>query len=62
MHVLISGASIAGPSLGYWLDRYGMDVTIVELASTVRPGGYPINPIIRESCLLYKYLFSLVLA
>jgi 2-polyprenyl-6-methoxyphenol hydroxylase-like FAD-dependent oxidoreductase len=41
--VLISGASIAGPSLGYWLDRYGFDVTIVEKSSSLRDGGYPID-------------------
>lgn len=41
--VLISGASIAGPTLGYWLAEYGFDVEIVERASEVRGGGYPID-------------------
>ncbi|MFI5841460.1 FAD-dependent monooxygenase [Catenuloplanes sp. NPDC051500] len=41
--VLISGASIAGPTLAYWLDRYGFEVTVVEKAPTVRQGGYPID-------------------
>lgn len=41
--VLISGASIAGPALAYWLDRYGFEVTVVERASAVRSGGYPID-------------------
>jgi 2-polyprenyl-6-methoxyphenol hydroxylase-like FAD-dependent oxidoreductase len=41
--VLISGASIAGPTLAYWLCRYGFDVTVVERASAVRTGGYPID-------------------
>jgi 2-polyprenyl-6-methoxyphenol hydroxylase-like FAD-dependent oxidoreductase len=41
--VLISGASIAGPTLAFWLDRYGFDVTVVERASAVRSGGYPID-------------------
>ena len=41
--VLISGASIAGPTLAFWLDRYGFDVTVVERASAVRNGGYPID-------------------
>lgn len=41
--VLVSGASIAGPVLAYWLDRYGFDVTVVERASAVRSGGYPID-------------------
>ncbi|MGO1201130.1 MAG: FAD-dependent monooxygenase, partial [Dermabacteraceae bacterium] len=41
--VLISGASIAGPTLAYWLHRYGFEVTIVEKARTPRGGGYPID-------------------
>ena len=41
--VLISGASIAGPALGYWLGCHGFDVTVVERAPTVRSGGYPID-------------------
>lgn len=41
--VLISGASIAGPALAFWLDRYGFDVTVVERAATIRTGGYPID-------------------
>ena len=41
--VLISGASIAGPTLAFWLDRYGFDVTVVERATAVRGGGYPID-------------------
>jgi 2-polyprenyl-6-methoxyphenol hydroxylase-like FAD-dependent oxidoreductase len=41
--VLISGASIAGPTLAYWLDRYGFDVTVVERADAIRSGGYPID-------------------
>jgi 2-polyprenyl-6-methoxyphenol hydroxylase-like FAD-dependent oxidoreductase len=41
--VLISGVSIAGPTLAYWLDRYGFEVTVVERAPAVRSGGYPID-------------------
>lgn len=41
--VLVSGASIAGPALAYWLARYGFDVTVVERAPAVRSGGYPID-------------------
>ncbi|MEV5434202.1 FAD-dependent monooxygenase [Streptomyces sp. NPDC052701] len=41
--VLISGASIAGPALAYWLDRYGFEVTVVEKAPAVRGGGYAID-------------------
>ncbi|MGH8219711.1 MAG: FAD-dependent oxidoreductase, partial [Steroidobacteraceae bacterium] len=41
--VLISGASIAGPTLAYWLNKYGFEVTLVERAKSVRAGGYPID-------------------
>ncbi|MFE7895637.1 FAD-dependent monooxygenase [Streptomyces sp. NPDC057412] len=41
--VLISGASIAGPTLAYWLDRYGFEVTVLEEAAAVRGGGYAID-------------------
>lgn len=43
MRILISGAGIAGPTLAYWLHRYGFDVTVVEKASAIRGGGYPID-------------------
>ncbi|MGW7481617.1 FAD-dependent monooxygenase [Nonomuraea muscovyensis] len=39
MHVLISGASVAGPALAYWLVRYGFDVTVVERAPALRKAG-----------------------
>jgi 2-polyprenyl-6-methoxyphenol hydroxylase-like FAD-dependent oxidoreductase len=41
--VLISGASVAGPVLAFWLNRYGYAVTVVEKASAPRSGGYPID-------------------
>ncbi|HXP57771.1 MAG TPA: FAD-dependent monooxygenase [Streptosporangiaceae bacterium] len=41
--VLISGASIAGPALAYWLSRYGFHVTVVERAPELRPGGQAID-------------------
>ncbi|MEU8874156.1 FAD-dependent monooxygenase [Streptomyces javensis] len=41
--VLISGASIAGPALAYWLHRSGFTVTVVEKAGALRGGGYPID-------------------
>src|SRR5271163_4641889 len=41
--ILISGASIAGPALAFWLRRYGFHPTIVERAPAVRPGGYAID-------------------
>jgi 2-polyprenyl-6-methoxyphenol hydroxylase-like FAD-dependent oxidoreductase len=44
MRVLISGASIAGPVLAFWLDRYGFDVTVVERAPTLRKtGGHAVD-------------------
>lgn len=42
-HVLISGASVAGPALAYWLHRHGMRATIVERADAVRPGGLAVD-------------------
>ncbi|MFE6690161.1 FAD-dependent monooxygenase [Streptomyces sp. NPDC057743] len=41
--VLISGASVAGPALAYWLSRYGYQVTVVERSPGVRPGGQAID-------------------
>jgi 2-polyprenyl-6-methoxyphenol hydroxylase-like FAD-dependent oxidoreductase len=41
--VLVSGASVAGPALAYWLDRYGFDVTVVERAPVLRPGGQAVD-------------------
>src|SRR3954466_12165488 len=41
--VLISGASIAGPALAYWLARYGFTVTVVEKAPALRPGGQAVD-------------------
>ncbi|GGP13583.1 FAD-dependent monooxygenase [Nonomuraea glycinis] len=41
--VLVSGASIAGPALAYWLHRHGFEVTVVEKADAIRSGGYPID-------------------
>jgi 2-polyprenyl-6-methoxyphenol hydroxylase-like FAD-dependent oxidoreductase len=44
MRVLISGASIAGPVLAYWLTRYGFDATVVERAPTLRKtGGHAVD-------------------
>jgi 2-polyprenyl-6-methoxyphenol hydroxylase-like FAD-dependent oxidoreductase len=41
--VLISGASIGGPALAFWLQRYGFAVTVVEKSAALRDGGYPID-------------------
>lgn len=43
LKVLISGASVAGPALAYWLARYGCTPTVVERAPAPRPGGYAVD-------------------
>ncbi|MFI7130462.1 FAD-dependent monooxygenase [Nonomuraea sp. NPDC050153] len=44
MRVLISGASVAGPALAYWLTRYGFTVTVVERAPALRKtGGHAVD-------------------
>ncbi|OBI04038.1 FAD-dependent oxidoreductase [Mycobacterium sp. E2462] len=44
MRILISGASIAGPVLAYWLNRYGFDVTVIERAAAPgAPGGHAVD-------------------
>ncbi|QUQ69380.1 FAD-dependent monooxygenase [Kutzneria sp. CA-103260] len=42
-NILVSGASIAGPALAYWLREHGYTVTVVERAPAPRPGGYKID-------------------
>ncbi len=42
-NILISGAGIAGPTLAYWLKRYGFKPTVVELAPKPREGGYLVD-------------------
>ncbi len=41
--VLISGAGVGGPALAYWLHRHGFVPTIVERASSIRPGGHAVD-------------------
>src|ERR1700753_561253 len=44
MRILISGASIAGPVLAYWLVRGGFDVSVVERAPALRKtGGHAVD-------------------
>lgn len=44
MRILISGASIAGPVLAYWLTRHGFSVTVVERAPALRKtGGHAVD-------------------
>ncbi|HEX4705984.1 MAG TPA: FAD-dependent monooxygenase [Pseudonocardiaceae bacterium] len=41
--VLISGASIGGPALAYWLSQRGFTTTVVERAPAPRPGGQTVD-------------------
>ncbi|MCF0075496.1 FAD-dependent monooxygenase [Dyadobacter sp. CY261] len=41
--VLISGASFAGLTLAYWLNKFGYEVTVIELGKELRTGGSPID-------------------
>lgn len=40
---LITGASIAGPALAFWLNRYGWETTVVERSPEPRTGGQNID-------------------
>lgn len=42
-HVLITGASIAGNALAWWLGRNGFEVTVVERAPAFRDGGQNVD-------------------
>ncbi len=41
--ILVSGASVSGLSVAYWLSRYGFRVTVVEQAHHLRPGGQALD-------------------
>lgn len=41
--VLICGAGVAGPTLGYWLARAGFRPTLVERAASQRSSGSPVD-------------------
>jgi len=45
LRVLISGASVAGPTAAYWLSRQGFAVTVVERMplSRVRTSGHAVD-------------------
>ncbi|WP_190821748.1 FAD-dependent monooxygenase [Saccharopolyspora pogona] len=42
-NILISGASIAGPALAFWLRKHGFNPTVVERAPAMRDGGYAVD-------------------
>ncbi|MCY1139022.1 FAD-dependent monooxygenase [Actinoplanes sp. Pm04-4] len=41
--VLVTGASIAGPAVAYWLAEAGFEVTVLERAAVLREGGQNID-------------------
>lgn len=41
--ILISGAGVAGPTLAWWLHRFGLEPSIVEIAPEFRTGGYMVD-------------------
>ncbi len=41
--VLISGASVAGPAVAYWLRRHGYRPTVIEVAPALRGGGFAVD-------------------
>jgi 2-polyprenyl-6-methoxyphenol hydroxylase-like FAD-dependent oxidoreductase len=41
--ILVSGASVAGPTLAYWLHQHGFDVTVVERSAELRLGGQNVD-------------------
>jgi 2-polyprenyl-6-methoxyphenol hydroxylase-like FAD-dependent oxidoreductase len=41
--VLVCGASFAGLATAYWMNRLGYRVTLIEVASTLRKGGTPVD-------------------
>ncbi len=43
MKIAIVGAGIAGPTLAYWLWRYGHEPTLIEKAARLRTGGYVVD-------------------
>jgi 2-polyprenyl-6-methoxyphenol hydroxylase-like FAD-dependent oxidoreductase len=43
MKIAIVGAGIAGPTLAYWLWRYGHEPTLIEKAPQLRTGGYVVD-------------------
>ncbi|WP_196930037.1 FAD-dependent monooxygenase [Micromonospora ureilytica] len=41
--ILVSGASVAGLTVAYWLNRLGFQVTVVEVSAGLRPGGQALD-------------------
>lgn len=45
--ILVSGASFAGLSTAYWMNKLGYNVTVVEISNGLKVGGTPVN--VREN-------------
>ena len=43
LHVLISGASFAGLTTAFWMNRLGYKVTVVEIGKGLKMGGSPVD-------------------
>ena len=43
MKIAINGIGVAGPTLAYWLQKSGHEVTLIEQAPQFRAGGYVID-------------------
>ncbi|MEX0896051.1 MAG: NAD(P)-binding protein [Patescibacteria group bacterium] len=41
--IAINGAGVAGPTLAYWLKKYGYQPVLFEKAPELRTGGYIID-------------------
>jgi len=41
--VLVSGASFAGLSTAYWMNKLGYEVTVVEIGAALKEGGTPVD-------------------
>lgn len=43
LHILVSGAGIAGPAVCYWLKKFGFNPSLIEKAPAIRRGGQPLD-------------------
>ena len=43
MRIAINGTGVAGPTLAWWLRRYGHEPVLFEKAPSLRTGGYVID-------------------
>ena len=43
LRIVINGIGVAGPALGYWLSKSGLDVLLVEESPHLRTAGYIID-------------------